>query len=134
MPGSWPPNWLHGTPSTVKPLLGVALLEVLQPGVLRGQPALGGDVDDQHGASAQRLEIEGLAVERGDGGVVEGHDPEPTTGRGTLAKDDLAGHKRQPKKLAADKGRGGCCGRVGASSRLGDHRAVLSTGRCRGEY
>jgi hypothetical protein len=38
VPGSWPLNWLDGTPMTVNPAVGVALLEAFQGGVLRGEP------------------------------------------------------------------------------------------------
>jgi hypothetical protein len=35
---------------------GVPLVQLLQPGVLRGEPALGGDVDDEHGLARQVAE------------------------------------------------------------------------------
>ncbi len=46
--------------------LGVPLLELLQPGVLRGQTALGGHVHDEHGLARVLRQVRGAAGERPD--------------------------------------------------------------------
>ena len=65
-------NWLQGTPITVKPAVGVLLVQRLERGVLRREPAPAGHVDDEGGAAAgQRAERRRLAVQGGQGQVEE---------------------------------------------------------------
>jgi superfamily II DNA or RNA helicase len=59
-----------------EPLAAVGLVQLLEPGVLRGEPALAGDVDDEGGTAAGDLtERRGRPVETGDRGVEDAHAP-----------------------------------------------------------
>jgi hypothetical protein len=45
VPGSCPANWLQGKPSTDEALFSILAIERLEPFILRGQAAFGGDID-----------------------------------------------------------------------------------------
>ncbi len=47
VPGSWWPNWSQGNASHGEALGRELLVESLQPGILRGEAAFGGHVDDE---------------------------------------------------------------------------------------
>jgi len=49
-----------------KATVAIGAMELLKPGILGGQPALGRNVDDEHRPVTQRVEVERLSVERCD--------------------------------------------------------------------
>ena len=73
-------------PDDGEPRVAVGLLELLEPGVLRGQAALAGDVDQQRGPAAGDLaERRRRAVEAGDLGVEDAHASDRRTHAGVSA-------------------------------------------------
>src|SRR5690606_31837402 len=56
---------------------GVPLVQLLQPLVLRGQAASGGDIDHQHGLAAVLGEVGRAAPQVLDLNVVDRHGPDP---------------------------------------------------------
>ena len=73
LPGSWVTNWLQGKPSTVRPCGSSSLVQALQPGILRGEAAMAGGVDDQQHPAAPFRQRGVLAVQQRCGKVVDGH-------------------------------------------------------------
>ena len=64
-------NWLQGTPSTREAPVGELLVERSRPVVLRREPALRCDVDDEDGLALEVVEVGRGAVEVVDRDVVE---------------------------------------------------------------
>jgi hypothetical protein len=86
VPGSWPPNWLHGMPDDGEAAWPELLVQSLEPAVLRGQSAPAGNVHQQRRAALREgAERGGLAGERGDGLVEQvGHARASAPGAGFI--------------------------------------------------
>ena len=79
VPGSCAPNSLAGKPSTRSPFARVLLVQLLEPLVLRGEPALGRDVHDEEHLALVVGELLVLTGDRLGGEIVGGgHAPENT--------------------------------------------------------
>ena len=121
MPGSWPPNWLHGTPSTREARARQLLVQLLEPLVLRRQPALRRHVDDEHRlVLGEPGEVERLALQGVDGDVVDRH------GAGNLPSGPMetscrGRRRRRQRRRRRDPGRD--AGRQPAAPRRRRRRA-----------
>ena len=94
VPGSWPTNWLHGNAEDGEAAVGVAAPAASRGRVLRGEPALRGDVDNEHGLAPVLAEVRGSAPQAADLYVEDRHGADPRRWSTPATGPVLAGSSR----------------------------------------